>query len=130
MRLPRKHTMKKRADFQKVRETGRSKAGRFLVLSTLEDAQLPHFMVAFITTKKTGKAHDRNLLRRRFRDIIQRHLPHIQPSMRYLVVIARYNTIQASFAELEQDWLKTARRLGILQSPASPTQPPLAAQPS
>jgi len=122
MRLPRKHTMKQRADFQKVRETGRSKAGRFLVLSTLEDPTLPHLMVAFITTKKVGKAHDRNLLRRRFRAIVQKHKQRIDPAMRYLVFIARYNTITASFAELEQDWLKLAGKLGILR-PLVPPAP-------
>ena len=120
MRLPRKHTIKNRADFQKVRETGRSKAGRFLVLSTLEDATLPHLMVAFITTKKVGKAHDRNLMRRRFRSIIQAHMHRLKAPLSYLVVIARYNTIQASYAELEQDWLKTAGRLGILAPLPSP----------
>ena len=114
--------MKKRADFQKVRETGRSKAGRFLVLSTLEDTTLPHFMVAFITTKKAGKAHDRVLLRRRFRSIIQAHWDRVTPSLRYLVVIARYNTITATYAELEKDWLKTASRLGML-SPITPPAP-------
>jgi ribonuclease P protein component len=112
--------MKKRADFQKVRETGRSKAGRFLVLSTLEDATLPHFMVAFITTKKVGKAHDRNLLRRRFRAIVQSHLDRIDP-LRYVVFIARYNTITATYAELEQDWLKLAAKLGMLRPLTPPT---------
>ena len=107
--------MKKRADFQKVRETGRSKAGRFLVLSTLEDNELPHFMVAFITTKKVGKAHDRSLLRRRFRSIVQAHWHRVCPSLRYLVIIARYNTITATYAELEQDWLKIASKLGMLR---------------
>jgi ribonuclease P protein component len=121
MRLPRKHTMKKRADFQKVRETGRSKAGRFLVLSTLEDSALPHFMVAFITTKKVGKAHDRSLLRRRFRSIIQANWHRVCPSLRYLVIIARYNTITATYAELEQDWLKIAAKLGMLSPLTSPT---------
>lgn len=106
--------MKMRADFQKVRETGRSKAGRFLVLSTLEDPTLPHTMVAFITTKKVGKAHDRNLIRRRFRAIIQRHLAEIPQPLRYIVVIARYNTSQATFEELEKDWCKLASRLNIL----------------
>ncbi len=113
--------MKKRADFQKVRETGRSKAGRFLVLSTLEDNELPHFMVAFITTKKVGKAHDRSLLRRRFRSIVQAHWPRVCPSLRYLVIIARYNTITATYAELEQDWLKIATKLGMLRPLTTPT---------
>jgi hypothetical protein len=37
----------------------------------------------------------------------------IQP-LRYIVTIARYNSLQASYAELEQDWVKQAIRLGIL----------------
>jgi ribonuclease P protein component len=120
MRLPRKHTMKKRADFLKVRETGRSKAGRFLVLSTLEDLSLPHFMVAFITTKKVGKAHDRVLLRRRFRAIIQANWHRVSAPLRYVVIIARYNTLSATYQELEQDWLKTAARLGMLRPATTP----------
>ncbi len=117
MRFPRKHTMSMRADFQKVRETGRSVAGRFLVLSTLENTALPHTMWAFITTRKVGKAHDRNLIRRRFRAILQKHLCEVSQPLRYIVVIARYNTLQASFEELEKDWCKQAKRLSILPSP-------------
>lgn len=113
--------MKERADFQKVRETGRSKAGRFLVLSTLEDSTLPHFKIAFITTKKVGKAHDRNLIRRRFRSIIQAHWNRVAQPLRYVVIIARYNTLQASYAELEKDWLKVAEKMGLLTSRPKPT---------
>jgi ribonuclease P protein component len=113
--------MKERADFQKVRETGRSKAGRFLVLSTLEDASLPHFKIAFITTKKVGKAHDRNLIRRRFRSIIQAHWHRIAQPLRFVVIIARYNTLQASYADLEKDWLKLAEKMGLLTPTHKPT---------
>jgi ribonuclease P protein component len=111
--------MKKRADFQKVRETGRSKVGRFLVLSTLQDSTLPHLMVAFITTKKIGKAHDRNLVRRRLRSIVQHDLTRITDPLRYLVLIARYNAVSASFAELQQDWTKLTSRLGLFTPPAN-----------
>lgn len=43
------------------------------------------------------------------------------PSLRYLVIIARYNTITATYAELEQDWLKIAGKLGMLRPLTSPT---------
>lgn len=110
--------MTKRAEFTKVRTSGRAKAGRFLVLSTLEDPALPFLKVGFITTRKVGKAHDRNLLRRRFRAIVQRHGEKLANVGRYLVTIPRAGSTSASFAELEKDWLKQARRLGILKEDA------------
>lgn len=114
MRLTRKHSMTHRSQFHGVRTNGRSKAGRFLILSTLEDGALPHPMVGFITTRKVGKAHERNLLRRRFRAILQRHGDRLVNPQRYLVTIPRRGAAAASFEDLEKDWLKQARRLGLL----------------
>jgi ribonuclease P protein component len=109
--------MTKRAHFQRVRNDGRAKAGRFVVLSTLEDAALPHLMVGVITTRRVGKAHDRNLLRRRIRSLIQRHGHLFTDPLRFLVTIPRPGSSTATFAELEADWLKQASRLGILPRP-------------
>lgn len=114
MRLSRKHSMTRRADFVRARESGRAKAGRFVVVSTLEDLALPHLKVGFITTRRTGKAHDRNRLRRRFREIVRRHAGEITELRRLLVTIPRAGSATASFAELERDWLLQARRLGLL----------------
>jgi hypothetical protein len=36
-------------------------------------------------------------------------------------MIARYNTLTATYAELEQDWLKLAAKLGMLPPSSSPT---------
>ncbi len=105
--------MSKRADFLRVRTDGQAKAGRFLVVSTLADASLPHLMTGFITTRKLGKAHDRNLLRRRLRAIVQRHGHLLADPKRLLVAIPRPGAAQASFAELEADWLKQVKRLGL-----------------
>jgi ribonuclease P protein component len=71
----------------------------------------------FITTKRCGKAHDRILLRRRFRALVQAHAPQFSENRRFLVTIARAGAAQASFAELEADWLRQARRLGLLAWP-------------
>ena len=108
--------MTNRADFHRARKDGQAKAGRFVVLSTLADPALPHLKVAFITTRKVGKAHDRNLLRRRLRSIIQRHGHLLADPKRLLVTIPRPGSARASFEELESDWLKQARRLGLLEN--------------
>jgi ribonuclease P protein component len=109
--------MSKRADFLRVRKDGQAKAGRLVVVSTLADSSLPHLMTGFITTRKVGKAHDRNLLRRRLRAIIQRHGDRIADPKRLLVAIPRPGSAQATFAELEADWLRQMKRLGLLASP-------------
>lgn len=111
--------MTRRAEFSLVRTTGQSRAGRFLVLSTLADPALPHLKVAFITTRKVGKAHERNLIRRRLRAITREHAGKLSDPLRFLVTIARYGAARASYADLEAEWLRQARRLKLIP-PASP----------
>ncbi len=121
--------MSKRADFLRARKDGQAKAGRLVVVSTLADPALPSLLVGFITTRKVGKAHDRNLLRRRLRSIVQRHGHLLTEPKRLLVTIPRPGSATASFAELEADWLKQAKRLGLLgnskgeAASASPERP-------
>lgn len=117
MRLPRtKHSMNQRADFVRVRKEGIAKPGKFIILSTLADASLSGIKTGFITTKRCGKAHDRNKLRRRLRMLVQTNAPRFVDSRRYLVIIARPGSADATFAELEADWLRQARRLALFPS--------------
>jgi ribonuclease P protein component len=109
--------MSQRSDFERVKKTGQAKAGRFVILSTLPDPALATIRTGFITTKRSGKAHDRNLLRRRFRAMVQSHAPKFVEIRRYLVTIARPGAAQATFEELEADWLRQARRLGLFPRP-------------
>lgn len=112
--------MTSRAVFARVKTTGQAKAGRFVILSTLEDPALDSLRTGFITTKRSGKkAHERNLLRRRFRALVQQYAPEFSEMRRYLVTIARPGAAQATFAEIEADWLRQARRLGLLPRPES-----------
>jgi len=105
--------MNERSEFGRVRQEGVSKAGKYWVIGTLEQADLDFVKVGFITTKKVGKAHDRVLIRRRGRSILQKYLSHVT-DRRYIVTIARWNTAAADYSSLERDWVKTAKRLGVL----------------
>ena len=118
MRLPRTSSMNQRADFERVRKTGQAKAGRFVILSTLANPALDGIRTGFITSKRSAKkAHDRVLIRRRLRALVQAHAPGFSDLSRYLVTIARAGAAQASFADLEADWLRQARRLGLFPRP-------------
>jgi ribonuclease P protein component len=124
MRLPRKYSMNDRADFARVKTTGHAKAGRFVILSTLPDPSLDSIRTGFITSKRSAKrAHDRVLMRRRFRALVQKHAPQFTDIRRFLVTIARPGASQATFQEIEEDWVRQARRLGLFPKPDSATQP-------
>ena len=114
MRLPRTCSINQREIFDRVRKTGQSKAGRFVIVSTLVDAELASIRTGFITSRRSAKkAHDRVLIRRRLRALVQAHAPGFVDLKRYLVVIARQGAATADFAELEADWLRQVRRLGL-----------------
>ena len=105
--------MTRRAEFARVRREGRSVAGRYLVMATLEDPELPHLKLGLITSRKCGKAVVRNRIRRRLRAIVSRHGASLE-GKRYLVLVARFSAGEAAFRELEEEWLRLAGRLGIL----------------
>ena len=105
--------MKRHAEFSRTRQQGEAKGGAYLVLSTLTDSHLPHLKAAVIITRKVGNAVTRNLLRRRIQAILATHQHRIQ-GKRYLVTVIRWRAPQATFQQLEADWLKQADRLGIL----------------
>ncbi len=118
MRLPRKFSISHRAEFARVREHGKSRPGRYLVVSVLRSDELEHFKYGLITTKKVGKAHQRNYFRRVFRSIMQNHGELICEDY-YIVTIARWRASEASYEELEREWLNLARKLGVLKTEIS-----------
>lgn len=115
MRLTRQRRMRQWGEFQAVRKLGQSTGGRFVVLGAHQDPALTSTSFGFITSKKASKkAVTRNLLRRRFREIVRKHGDSILTGHR-VVTIARWRTAEATFHELEADWIKTAKRLKVWQ---------------
>lgn len=116
MRLQRKFSMTRHAEFSRARKDGEAKGGAYLVLSTLADPDLPHHKAGVIATRKIGNAVTRNLLRRRVQAILAKHIHRIddKDGPRYIVTVLRWRAPEATLDQLEKDWLKQATRLGIL----------------
>lgn len=114
MRVPRRLSMNRRGEFARVREQGTSRACRSFVLATLADSAVDGLRIGLITSRRVGKAVTRNKIRRRFRSLLSKHGDRVVPG-RYLVMVARHGAAEASFAQLEKDWLRLAGGLGILQ---------------
>ena len=112
MKLPRKLTLNDRADFQEVREQGKSASSKHLVLASLPKPELDHFRYALITSKKAGKAHERNHIRRLIRATLVEIGEQISPG-HHLVFIARWRAKEATHADLKRDILYLTKKLGL-----------------
>ena len=69
--------------------------------------------VGITVSKKLGKAHVRNRVRRRFREIYRLNEDKFQPDWD-IVVVARTRSIDADFAKLTAAYLQLAEKLGVL----------------
>ncbi len=69
--------------------------------------------VGITVSKKLGKAHVRNFVRRRLREIYRLHEDKFQPGWD-IVVVARTKAVNADFARLTQSYLALAKKAGIL----------------
>ena len=117
--------MKNGSDFARLRREGRSRAGKYFVLSTLNDAKATAeartpFLAGLITSKKVGIAVVRNRVRRQLRAIIDQLSDRIVPGT-MLVVIARYTAPKARYQDLVADLEMLAKRAGILTKLPSTT---------
>ena len=69
--------------------------------------------VGITVSKKLGKAHIRNRIRRRVREVYRLNEAAFRPGWD-IVVVVRSKAIDASFSQLTESYLSLARRAGIL----------------
>ena len=69
--------------------------------------------VGITVSKKLGKAHIRNRVRRRFREIYRLNEEKFQPGWD-IVVVARSKAVDAEFSRLTRSYLNLAGKAGLL----------------
>ena len=112
-RFPAVHRLKLSGEFERVRKEGRAVRGGLLMLSVLPVDGEKRFRVGLITSRRVGGAVARNRVRRRLREIVRRNQHALKGGI-WFVVIARRSAAQTRSAALEAEWLRLARRAGIL----------------
>ena len=70
--------------------------------------------VGITVSKKLGKAHVRNRVRRRLREVYRLNEDKFQPGWD-IVVVARTRAIYAEFAQLVDAYMTAAQKAGILK---------------
>lgn len=111
MRFPASRRLREASEFSRVKQQGSSQAGRFVVVNVLRDPDAVPWRSGIITSRKVGGAVQRNRVRRRLREIIRG--AELCDGI-WIVTIARYRAAEAEFEDLRKDWLRVAKRCGIL----------------
>ena len=117
-RFPRSARLTRTSEFRQVKSAGRSFTGRYLVLAAfrpvVEASETgASVRVGLVTSRRVGPAVARNLVRRRLREVYRLNQARISAGW-WLVIIARVSASSASVQQLEQDWLRLAKRASIL----------------
>ena len=111
--FPKSRRLTKPAQFEQVKKDGRVQRGSFLLLSVLKKAADGRFCAGFVTSRALGSAVKRNRVRRRLREIVRKHQAEVVAGM-WVVTIARQRAGNATYEQLEGEWLRLAKRAFIL----------------
>ena len=109
--FPKSIRFKHSSEFLRVKTSGRAYSGRLMTVGVLKECDSTR--IGLITSKRVGGAVERNRVRRRLRELMRLSLPRWTPNV-WVVAIARHTAVKASFAEMQNEWLRLAVRAGIL----------------
>jgi ribonuclease P protein component len=110
--LPKRARLAKRREFLHVYETGRKLFSRYSVLFYAANA-LPYSRIGITTTKKIGKAHLRNKLKRWTREVYRRERQPLLFDERAVdvVVNVKQNAASAKFDDYRVDLSRALARV-------------------
>ena len=105
-------SLKSNNDFRRVYRKGSSAVRPCLVLYVQRNRQTGN-RLGFTVTAKVGKAHTRNLVRRRLKEIYRLHESGLRPGYD-MVVVARTRAAQVTYKRLESEFLAACQELGAV----------------
>lgn len=109
--LKKQYRITEKKVYDRTYRGGKRISGRYLIVFIREN-ELPASRFGFVTSKKTGKAVTRNLVKRRLRALVQNELPRMKGN-NDVVIVARYNIKEAGFSALKKDFLIVMRKAGL-----------------
>ena len=120
--MQRQHRLTESADFQRVRQQGRSYGHSLLVLYARSGGH-GATRVGFSVGKRVGKAVVRNRVKRRLREAVRLWLPRIAPGWE-LVFVARPGAASQGYGQFAAVVEQGLRRAGALPSEGMPAGAP------
>ena len=111
--FPKTRRLTHRSEYERVKRNGITQRGKLLILNVMATQNSGPWRAGFVTSGRLGGAVVRNRVRRRLREIVRRHQDQLRQRF-WFVIIARHEAATASYRELEDEWLRLARRASIL----------------
>lgn len=102
--LKKVNRLKKRYQYNYVYKAGSHFSGNYMVVY-FTPSKTKNIKVGFAVSKKIGHAVKRNLIRRRLREIVFTEIPNLKQNHN-LIVIAKENSVDASFEKLKNEFRK------------------------
>lgn len=106
-------SLKNNGDFRRVYRKGASAVRSCVVVYARRTGRTEN-RLGFTVSTKVGKAHVRNRVRRRLREIYRLHEEDIHPGYD-LVVVARSRAAAAAYVRLESEFLSAGKELGAIR---------------
>lgn len=103
-RFPHDERMRHRWEFERVRNSGLTVRGRSMILSLASCPDRHERRIGFIVTRRYGGAVERNLVRRRMREIYRLNRDRLKRGM-HLVLIARSPRQEATYRQMNEEFL-------------------------
>ncbi len=111
--LPATNRLKQEKDFSLLARSKKSAFSKAVSMKVRENA-LPHSRFGVVVGIKVHKrAVKRNLLRRRIREILKKHLPTIKPGYD-VMIMTQTRALDLEFSELEAQVLSCLKKLQLL----------------
>jgi len=123
-RFPKEERLKGSKDFKAVFQQCRKLDDARLALYIQFSSGPPARLFGVSVGRAHGKAHDRNKLKRRLREIYRVEKDRFREGYR-IILIPKRSAVSGSYAELRDSFLSLAKRAGLLPR----TMPPVGSKP-
>jgi ribonuclease P protein component len=112
--MKKKFILKKRSEINFIFKFKKKVKNYFFILYFAENMEFEHFKFALSISKKYGKSHERNLIKRRIRMIIHNNFLLINKKASFVLVI-KPATKQLSFSDLSEKFLILLQKSFLIQ---------------